>query len=112
MKYERDEDKRFLNIDKHKLNFRDVPLVFKNPHVVLSSKYVSEKRFLAVSLIETFYVTVVYTYRGENIRIISFGRARDENNKISRAIQKRNFLNLKVILILKLPVQCLRRTLT
>jgi uncharacterized protein len=40
-----------------------------------------EKRFLAVGLLEGRCVTVVYTIRGEAIRIISFRRARHEERQ-------------------------------
>jgi uncharacterized DUF497 family protein len=77
MRYEWDENKRLSNLVKHKLDFRDAPLVFKNLHMVLPTKYVGEERFLAISFIKNLFVTIVYTYRGENIRVISFRRARN-----------------------------------
>lgn len=89
MKYEWDENKRLSNLVKHKLDFRDAPLVFKNHHLVLPSKYVGEKRFLAIGSIRNLFVTIVYTYRGENIRVISFRRARNGEKEKYQELYRR-----------------------
>ena len=83
MIFEWDETKRQKNIEKHKLDFEDVDLVFEKDFVVFPAKEnLGEKRFLAVGRLRGFYVTIVYTMReGPAYRIISFRRARDEEKR-------------------------------
>lgn len=76
MRFEWDERKRLFNIEKHGLDFLDAGVVFENPHVTAPSSHTGEKRFLAIGLFMERFVAVVYTMRGEVIRIISFRRAR------------------------------------
>lgn len=78
MRYEWDERKRHSNLEKHGLDFFDVAVVFESSHVVVHSPYSSEKRLLAIGIFKKRFVTIVYTMRGEAIRIISFRRARHE----------------------------------
>jgi len=82
MRFEWDEKKRLANLDKHGLDFIDVVDVFEAPHVEVCSSYTGEeKRFLAIGMFDGRFVTAVYTHRGENIRIISFRRARHEERR-------------------------------
>jgi uncharacterized protein len=82
MQFEWDERKRLSNLEKHGLDFFDVTEIFEAPHIVVPSRYASaEERFLAIGLCRGYCVTVVYTVRGESIRIISFRRARHEERQ-------------------------------
>lgn len=82
MQYEWDERKRLSNLKKHGLDFVDIITVFEAPHVVTPSAYVGVgKRYLAIGLFEGRYVTIVYTTRGDFIRVISFRRARHEERQ-------------------------------
>ena len=81
MTFEWDERKRLSNLEKHGLDFFDVITVFESPHVVVPSAHQGEERFLAIGLLESRYVTVVYTIRAEAIRVISFRRARYEERQ-------------------------------
>jgi uncharacterized DUF497 family protein len=78
VRYEWDERKRLSNLEKHGLDFFDVSAVFEAPHVEVPSSHSSEKRLLAIGTLEGRFVTIVYTMRGETIRVISFRRARHE----------------------------------
>jgi uncharacterized protein len=79
MRFEWDERKRRSNLEKHGLDFFDVSAVWEAPHVVVPSDYKGEEtRFLAIGVFAGRYVTVVYTTRSEDIRVISFRRARHE----------------------------------
>ena len=76
MFYEWDEAKRLKNIDRHKLDFEDVDLLVGGPHITGPAKTVSgEARMMAVGMIEEVHVTVIYTLRGPNTRVISLRRA-------------------------------------
>jgi uncharacterized DUF497 family protein len=82
MSIEWDELKRRSNLEKHGLDFLDVSAVFEAPHVVVPSAYGGdEERFLAIGLFEDRFVTVVYTTRGDSLRVISFRRARYEERQ-------------------------------
>ena len=82
MRFEWDEKKRSLNLEKHKLDFVDALDVFASPHVVAVSSYGGEeKRFLATGIFRGRFVTVVFTHRSPKIRIISFRRARHEEKR-------------------------------
>jgi uncharacterized protein len=82
MRFEWDERKRLSNLEKHGLDFLDVLAVFEDSHVeVPSASRGGEERFLAIGTFEGRYVTVVYTARGEAIRVISFRRARHEERQ-------------------------------
>jgi uncharacterized protein len=77
-----DERKRLVNIEKHGLDFLDALEVFETPHIIVPSIHKGEEaRFLAIGVLQGRYVTVVYTMRGEVIRIISFRRARREERQ-------------------------------
>lgn len=79
LRFEWDERKRLVNIEKHALDFWDVGEVFAAPHLVVSARHAgSEERWLAVGLLEGRFVTVVFTIRAETLRVISFRRARHE----------------------------------
>jgi uncharacterized protein len=78
MHYEWDERKRLTNLKKHGLDFFNVDVVFESSHIITPSSHESEERFLAIGTFEGRFVTVVYTMRGEVIRVISFRRARHE----------------------------------
>ena len=87
MRYEWDEKKRLTNIGKHGLDFLDVSVVFDSLHVVVPSVQSSEERFLSIGTLDGRFVTVVYTIRDKNIRIISFRRARNEERDIYQKLQ-------------------------
>lgn len=78
MRYEWDERKRLSNLEKHGLDFFDADVVFESSHVITPSPDSREERFLAIGTFDGRFVTVIYTMRGEAIRVISFRRARHE----------------------------------
>ena len=76
--FEWDEAKRQKNLEKHRLDFRDARLIFDGrPVVHVPSQKNDEARFASVARIEVKFYTVVWTWRAERRRIISFRRARD-----------------------------------
>jgi uncharacterized DUF497 family protein len=77
MTYEWDEAKRLSNIEKHKLDFFDADLLFSGPLMEAETRTVTgELRWLATGMIDDLTVTVVFTRRGDAIRLISLRRAR------------------------------------
>ena len=76
MFYEWDEAKRLKNMERHKLDFENVDLLFGGPHITGPAKTGSEEaRMMAVGMIEDVHVTVIYMLRGPNIRVIFLRRA-------------------------------------
>ncbi len=87
MVFEWDEDKRLSNIEKHKLDFVLVQLLFdgRSIHTTLSG-YPHEERWLTTGIIDELYYTVIWTQRGPAIRFISARRARDAEERAHRQI--------------------------
>jgi uncharacterized DUF497 family protein len=77
MSYEWDERKRRANVKKHGIDFIDVPKVFDGDVVIIPDERYDygETRFIALGILKNLVVVVVYTERGENIRIISARKA-------------------------------------
>jgi uncharacterized DUF497 family protein len=71
--FEWDEQKNIKNQEKHGIRFEDVIAVFKYPMFnEIDERYdYGEVRFIGIGKKITVYFTIVYTERGERIRIIS-----------------------------------------
>ena len=76
MEFEWDPRKAARNKEKHGVSFEDAVGVFSGPVLTERSDRKGEKRWIAVGRLKGRLVTVVYTRRGEAIRIISARRAR------------------------------------
>lgn len=75
--FEWDEDKRFKNLATHGLDFVSVRLMFDGrPTITAPSDNSDEERFVTTASVEEKFYTVVWTWRLEARRIISFRRAR------------------------------------
>ncbi|MGB3293866.1 MAG: BrnT family toxin [Phormidesmis sp.] len=73
-----DPDKAASNLRKHGVSFPGATGVFSDPLVIHSEDVsaVGEVRFIALGMSLTFKVlTVAYTFRGDDIRLISARRA-------------------------------------
>jgi uncharacterized DUF497 family protein len=83
--FEWDEDKRQQNLAKHKLDFVAVRLVFDGRATITArSEYPFEARHVTTAMIDGKFYTVVWTWRDESRRIISFRRARDGEERAYR----------------------------
>ena len=91
MDFEWDESKRLPNIEKHGLDFRDAPQLFDENYVEVKAKAGSgwEERFLATGVVNEKYVTVIYTERGGATRVISFRKARKNEQRRYQAVHGR-----------------------
>ena len=76
--FEWDEKKREINIDKHRIDFAEAIEVFKDVDVFIASSHQlgEERRYIAIGVMKTTTITVVFTIRDETIRIISSRAAR------------------------------------
>jgi uncharacterized protein len=77
VEFEWDEAKRLANLDKHGIDFIDVPEVFDGDIVTVEDdRYgYGEQRFISFGLLQRRIVAIVHTDRGESIRIISARKA-------------------------------------
>jgi uncharacterized DUF497 family protein len=82
--FEWNERKAASNLRRHKISFDTARRVFQDLFALveqdLSEDY-GEDRFLATGMIDSTLVTVVYTERGESIRIISARKANSHERR-------------------------------
>jgi uncharacterized DUF497 family protein len=86
-----DEAKRKSNLSKHGLDFYDAHLVYDNPDkCTYDSSRAGERRLMdiAVAMILGRLLTLIYTERGQDVRVISFRPAsREEREQYERDTQ-------------------------
>ena len=79
--FERDDAKRRSTVEKHGIDFEDAKLIFDGrPVLHTPSNQKGEDRWIAVSNLNGLTISVIYTFRGEKIRIGTARRA----NKMER----------------------------
>ena len=79
MTFEYDPKKSESNKQKHGINFPDAQRLLDDADLLeIPAKDMDEQRFLVIGRIAGKYWSGVITYRGENIRIISIRRSRNE----------------------------------
>ena len=69
-----DPEKARINLEKHGIRFSDAEIVLYDPHALTQEDKdaVNEQRFVTIGMDAIGRVLiVVYTYRGEDIRLIS-----------------------------------------
>ncbi len=87
--FEWDEPKRKSNIEKHGIDFVDAIAIFAEAHVDVASKHSSEPRREATGKLGDRFITVVYTIRGDVIRVISARIARRHDRERYPALYAR-----------------------
>ena len=79
MPFEDDSQKSGTNREKHGIDFDEAQRLWDDElHLEIPAKNLDEPRFLVIGKIAGKHWSAVITYRGENIRIISVRRSRDE----------------------------------
>jgi uncharacterized DUF497 family protein len=87
MDFEWDEKKRALNLAEHGLDLIDAtPLFDGRPVFTYPSPRHGEERFVTVGHLTNRFFAVVWTERVDAVRLISFRRARDAEERKYRAI--------------------------
>ena len=79
-----DEAKRESNLRKHGLDFRDAHLVYENPDkCTYDSSRAGERRWMdiAFAVVKGRLLALVYTERGDDVRVISFRPASREERE-------------------------------
>ena len=85
--FEWSEAKRLQIIRDRDLDFRDAVQVFDGRPIIHITPFRNEEdRYASIALIEGKFYAVVWTWRGESRRIISFRRARDAEEGRYRAL--------------------------
>ena len=81
--FEWDEAKRAANIAKHGIDFIRAKEIWQGPVLEMPSPQSghSENRFLAIGVTGGLHITVIYTWRGANRRIISAIKARGNERR-------------------------------
>ena len=72
-----DEKKRKLNLAKHGVDFRDASAIFDGPLVTVEDtrEGYGEPRYIALGLLHGVVVSVTYTERRDEVRLISIRKA-------------------------------------
>jgi uncharacterized DUF497 family protein len=79
MDFEWDERKRAQLIERRALDFASAPVFFDGrPVIHQPTPRHGEDRWKTTAEIEGAYFTIVWTWRGSNIRVISMRRAHDQ----------------------------------
>jgi uncharacterized DUF497 family protein len=86
MLFEWDENKREANLVRHNLDLIDGQLLFDGrPAVGFPSPRNAAVRFISTGQIGAKFYSVAWTERGDAIRLISFRRARDGEERAHHA---------------------------
>ena len=83
MGFEYDHEKNAENRQKHSIDFEQAQALWADPLIVdVSTRVTDEPRWVVISKIGSRHSSAVSTRRGENIRLISDRRSRDEELEI------------------------------
>ena len=85
MKYEWDENKRQSNLEKHGLDFVIAYQIFESlEKLTMPSNYTHEERWIDIAPVgeELLILTLVYTHRNENIRVISLRKTSKKERRL------------------------------
>jgi len=87
MPFEYDSKKSQSNREKHGIDFKDAQALWiDEDRLEIPAKTLDEPRYLVVGKISGKHWSAVITYRGENVRIISVRRSRDEEIELYESI--------------------------
>jgi uncharacterized DUF497 family protein len=87
MGFEWDELKRRSNLIKHDIDFIDAQAVFDGrPLIIAQNVQTGEIRFLVTAEFDRVFLTVIWTIRQGNVRIISARRASREERRNYRSV--------------------------
>ena len=75
------------NFEKHGIDFEEAQALWNDHNLIeIPAKVVDEPRYMVVGRISGRYWSAVITYRGENIRIISVRRSREEEIELYESL--------------------------
>jgi uncharacterized DUF497 family protein len=83
MTFEFDRLKSFSNKEKHGIDFDEAQFLWLDPaRIVVPARTLNEIRYLMVARFNGVYWSVIYTTRGDTIRIISVRKSRQNEKEI------------------------------
>jgi len=84
MRFEWDEAKRLSNIEKHGIDFADVPAMFDGTVVTIADERFDygENRYITLGLLKYRVIVVAHTDENNVIRIISARKATKNEEKL------------------------------
>lgn len=83
MGFEYDQDKSVANKSKHGIDFDEAQALWDDPaYVEVPARVTDEPRSLVIGRIGARHWSAVVTQRGENVRLISVRRSRDDEVEI------------------------------
>ena len=84
MKFEWDENKRKLNIQKHGIDFEDAKRVFEGISLTFQDNRFDygQQRFITMGLLYEIVIVIAHTEIDETIRIISMRKATKNEQKL------------------------------
>ncbi len=83
-KFEFDQSKSELNLDKHGIDFNEAKALWNDPYLIeIPANIQDEPRYIVIARLDGKHWSGVITYRGENIRIISVRRSRKAEVNLS-----------------------------
>jgi len=83
MTFEFNHLKSFSNKEKHGIDFHEAQQLWLDPErIVIPARTLNEIRYLMVARFNGVFWSVVYTHRGEEIRIISVRKSRQNEKEI------------------------------
>ena len=86
MPFEYDHEKSRANKNKHGIDFEEAQEIWNDAKATQKkTAYETEERFVRIGRIGNRIWTAVFTYRGENIRLISVRRAHADEERQYRA---------------------------
>ncbi|MCJ2073549.1 BrnT family toxin [Methylobacterium sp. J-030] len=85
--FERDEAKRLSNLSKHRLDVLDAAALFDGrPRIDGPAIFRGDARVFTVAVLGGLVVTLIWIWRGQARRLISFRRARDAEKRAYRQL--------------------------
>jgi uncharacterized DUF497 family protein len=88
MGFEYDRDKSAANKEKHGIDFEEAQALWEDPLLVeIPARVTDEPRWLVIAKIGDRHWSAVITRRGDNIRLISVRRSRDDEVEIYESDQ-------------------------
>ncbi|NER94012.1 MAG: BrnT family toxin [Symploca sp. SIO1B1] len=79
MKFEFDPAKSSTNKKKHGIDFEEIKALWEDERLLeVPAKTIDELRYVVIGKLNGKFWSVVITYRGDRIRIISARRSRDK----------------------------------
>ncbi|MEW6030740.1 MAG: BrnT family toxin [Chloroflexota bacterium] len=87
MSFEFDASKNQSNREKHGIDFEEAQALWLDENrLEIPAKTIDEARHLVIGKIKGKFWSAVITYRGDNIRIISVRRSRDEEIELYESL--------------------------